>query len=158
MVVTGGGRDIGRGIARAMAKAGGNLVITGRSAAPLADTEQELRGLDAKTLAAEGAWVVVADIERGGGASVNQSSASAQTSGNGSYYGLAKQGVNGLTIELASELGKHNIRVNGIAPGTDCAAMREQDQARAALFLLSDDAAWITGQTLCADGGQLRRV
>ncbi len=117
--------------------------------------------------------------ERGGGAIVNQSSTAAYMGGGG-YYGLAKVGVNALTVALATELGPKKIRVNGIAPGpTDTAAMRGvpkpvidqivaamplgrlgrvEDQARAALFLLSDDAAWITGQTLCVDGGQIRRV
>lgn len=56
VVVTGGGRGIGRGIARAMAQAGADLVISGRSSAPLADTAEELRGLGA------GVTIVEADI------------------------------------------------------------------------------------------------
>lgn len=47
VVVTGGGRGIGRGIARAMAQAGADLVITGRSPAPLDETAVELRALGA---------------------------------------------------------------------------------------------------------------
>jgi len=47
VVVTGGGRGIGRGIARAMAQAGADLVITGRSPAPLEETAVELRALGA---------------------------------------------------------------------------------------------------------------
>lgn len=117
--------------------------------------------------------------ERGGGAIVNQSSTAAYMGGN--YYGLAKIGVNGLTAGLAGELGPMNIRVNGIAPGpTDTFATRStvsgevieallakmplarlgrpDDIADACLFLLSDAASWITGQTLCVDGGQIRRI
>ncbi|MDB5712041.1 MAG: family oxidoreductase [Sphingomonas bacterium] len=56
VVVTGGGRGIGRGIARAMAQAGADLVITGRSPAPLEEAAVELRALGATVV------VVAADI------------------------------------------------------------------------------------------------
>jgi 3-oxoacyl-[acyl-carrier protein] reductase len=124
--------------------------------------------------------VVPSMIARGGGAIVNQSSAAAFTMGGpAAYYGISKLGTNGLTAALASELGPHNVRVNGIAPGpTMTDAMRQvdaevikatlaqmpigrigstDDQADAALFLLSDQAAFITGQTLSVDGGMVRR-
>lgn len=117
--------------------------------------------------------------ERGGGAIVNQSSTAAYMGGN--YYGLAKLGLNGLTAGLALELGPMNIRVNAVAPGptntnaTQTAVPKEiidglvsklplarlgetKDIADACLFLLSDAAGWITGQTLCVDGGQIRRA
>ena len=59
----------------------------------------------------------------GGGAIVNQSSTAAYMYAN--YYGLAKAGINGLTIQLAHELGGSNIRINAIAPGpTDTDAAR----------------------------------
>ncbi len=115
--------------------------------------------------------------ERGGGAIVNQSSTAAYLYSG--FYGLAKVGINGLTQQLAHELGGMNIRVNAIAPGpTDTEATRIQagdvatgmvkslalkrmgqpeDMVGAALFLLSDDAAWITGQILAVDGGQTFR-
>jgi NAD(P)-dependent dehydrogenase (short-subunit alcohol dehydrogenase family) len=115
--------------------------------------------------------------ERGGGAIVNQSSTAAYLYSG--FYGLAKVGINGLTQQLAHELGGMNIRVNAIAPGpTDTEATRvqagdvamemvkslalkrmgqPQDMVGAALFLLSDDAAWITGQILAVDGGQTFR-
>jgi 3-oxoacyl-[acyl-carrier protein] reductase len=59
VLVTGGGRGVGRGISRAMAKAGANLVITGRTASYLEDTAAETRKLGSKTL------VVPADITSG---------------------------------------------------------------------------------------------
>lgn len=116
--------------------------------------------------------------DRGSGAIVNQSSTAALYAGN--YYGLAKLGVNGLTIALAKELGPQGIRVNGMAPGpTDTEATRTSvseerlkqvvdtlplkrlghtdDIVNAVMFLLSDEAEWITGQTLSVDGGQLMR-
>ncbi len=119
-------------------------------------------------------------IERGGGAIVNQSSAAAHLYGPvANYYGISKLGLNGLTVALATELGSQGIRVNGVAPGpTMTEAMKTVDpkllegsiamaplgragtpdeQADAVLFLLSDAAAYITGQVLAVDGGMIRR-
>ncbi|MGW1754287.1 SDR family oxidoreductase [Streptomyces mirabilis] len=114
-----------------------------------------------------------------GGAIVNQSSTAAWLGGG--YYGLAKAGINSLTASLAAELGGKNIRVNGIAPGpTDTEATRSvvpkefqeqmtnslaikrmgtpEDLAPAVLFLLSDEARWLTGQVVSVDGGQVVRL
>jgi 3-oxoacyl-[acyl-carrier protein] reductase len=116
--------------------------------------------------------------KRGGGAIVNQSSTAAWMAVG--YYGLSKLAVNGLTQALARELGPLKIRVNAIAPGpTDTEAMRSQvpepylkqmlaqlplgrvgtpaDLVGTCLFLLSDAAAWMTGQVLNVDGGQIMR-
>jgi NAD(P)-dependent dehydrogenase (short-subunit alcohol dehydrogenase family) len=114
---------------------------------------------------------------RGGGAIVNQSSVAAWHYA--SFYGLAKAGINGLTQQLAHELGYLGIRVNAIAPGpTDTEATRSQvgemasdlvkqaalqrlgqpsDMVGACLFLLSDEASWITAQVLNVDGGLIFR-
>jgi NAD(P)-dependent dehydrogenase (short-subunit alcohol dehydrogenase family) len=132
----------------------------------------------------DGALVVTRAVyphmqRRGGGAIVNQSSTAAWLYSG--FYGLAKVGINGLTQQLAHELGGMNIRVNAIAPGpTDTAATRAQagdaahdivrtslalkrmgqpeDIVGACLFLLSDEASWVTAQILDVDGGQVFRA
>ena len=92
-------------------------------------------------------------------------------------YTTAKAAINGLTRTLARELGPRNIRVNCIVPGAiaterqralwlspekerqfleqQCLKFRlsEDDVARAALFLASDEARGITGQNLIVDAG-----
>jgi 3-oxoacyl-[acyl-carrier protein] reductase len=115
---------------------------------------------------------------RGGGAIINMSSMAAY--GNGSAYGVSKLALNSLTVGLASEFAADSIRVNGIAPSLvdSEAAMvwlhdpaqagidqmiingqmirrqgRMHDLANACLFLCSEEASFITGQTLLVDGG-----
>ncbi len=94
----------------------------------------------------------------------------------GAHYCASKGGVLSLTRQMALELAPHWIRVNAIAPGlTDTAQPRygmseealeaaghmiplgrlalPDDIARAAVFLASDDAGFITGHTLHVNGG-----
>lgn len=90
-------------------------------------------------------------------------------------YGAAKAGVFGFTKSLAREIASRNITVNAVAPGyisTDMTAELSEeateklqqgiplgrlgvgaDVAGAVRFLLSEDAAYITGQILSVDGG-----
>ena len=87
-------------------------------------------------------------------------------------YGAAKAGLEAMSRTMAAEWGQYEIRVNAVAPGTvktpragqddlnDAAAKiplqrraEPQDIADATLFLLSDKASYITGQTLIVDGG-----
>jgi NAD(P)-dependent dehydrogenase (short-subunit alcohol dehydrogenase family) len=92
-------------------------------------------------------------------------------------YNVAKAGVIELTKTMAVELAKHHVTVNAIAPAQiDTRLTRSlpeeararrldripmgrfgdvDDVARAALFLASDDASYVTGHTLAVDGGYL---
>lgn len=113
----------------------------------------------------------------GGGAIVNVASVSALPSAPyHSAYGAAKSGVIALTRSIAAELGPFGIRANVVAPGatrTERAArfagdsldrrqqdwaplgraVRSEEVAQAIVFLLSDLASGITGQTLAVDCG-----
>jgi NAD(P)-dependent dehydrogenase (short-subunit alcohol dehydrogenase family) len=118
-------------------------------------------------------------IHRGGGSVVNQSSVAAWQPGG--YYSISKAAINSLTVNLAAELGPQGIRVNAIAPGfIDTEATREvtppklldamvrrtplqrigqpADLVGMVLFLLSDEASFLTGQVIAVDGGSIIRL
>ena len=114
----------------------------------------------------------------GGGAIVNVSStAGLQAVGGLASYVAAKHGVQGLTAVAALDYAGQGIRVNALAPGpiltdnlrlagdhaqqaaADAMPLKRighpQEVAAAAVWLCSDQAAFITGTTLAIDGGKL---
>jgi NAD(P)-dependent dehydrogenase (short-subunit alcohol dehydrogenase family) len=96
---------------------------------------------------------------------------------NTAAYATSKAAIDALTTVLAGELGAERIRVNSVAPGMiDTSRMDDvprgkvwdeivrnniplqragtgADIAHTVLFLCSEQAAWITGQTIYVDGG-----
>ncbi|AFL50340.1 3-oxoacyl-[acyl-carrier protein] reductase [Sinorhizobium fredii] len=128
----------------------------------------------------KGAWlgcqaVVPLMVGRNGGSIVNLSSESRWGAFGQSNYASAKAGLVGLTRTVALEQARNGIRVNAIAPGTTMTPMVEavpedirkgwldniplrreaqpSEIAAAIVFLLSDDASYVTGQILGVNGG-----
>jgi 3-oxoacyl-[acyl-carrier protein] reductase len=122
--------------------------------------------------------------ERGGGAIVNVASANAfKNESPEAAYNASKAALVALTKAMAHELAHRNIRANCIAPGQTITkekgartqtdpeqariqreyvqripmrrAGRPSEQAAAVLFLASNDASFVNGETLIVDGGEL---
>lgn len=112
----------------------------------------------------------------GGGSIVNVSSVvGARGMKNLSAYGASKGGINALTVQLAVELARDNIRVNAFAPGATNVERNLADDPRyleiwapliplgrvaepedmvgPCVFFASDDSRFVTGQLLYVDGG-----
>jgi NAD(P)-dependent dehydrogenase (short-subunit alcohol dehydrogenase family) len=120
-------------------------------------------------------------VKRQTGCIINMSSVNSELAiPNQVPYVVSKGGVNQLTKVMALNLAPHGIRVNGIGPGTILTELAKkavlgspearhtilsrtplgrcgepEEIASIAAFLASDDASYMTGQTIYADGGRL---
>jgi 3-oxoacyl-[acyl-carrier protein] reductase len=114
------------------------------------------------------------------GAIVNVSSLNYTAATDGlPHYSAAKAGVSQFTKVVAAEAGRYGIRINAVAPGSTRTPLTEgngllegkmgemfldrtplgrigepEDIAKTVAFLASDYAQWVTGETICVDGGQ----
>jgi len=108
--------------------------------------------------------------EQGGGSIVALGAAPQTRLEGGAAYAAGKEALKGLVRRLAREFWPRNVRVNLISPGLIAAPLDEGpirpvprthlagfgsavDIAYAALYLLSDEASWVTGTELVIDGG-----
>ncbi len=121
--------------------------------------------------------------QRGRGAIINISSASALVgTPRRAVYAASKGAIDAATRSLAIDLGPHGIRVNSVAPGVVDTALwaknkaipgvaaqidemtplrrwsQPDDVAEVVLFLAADASRFVTGETICVDGGMARTM
>ncbi|MEK4566705.1 SDR family oxidoreductase [Alkalihalobacillus sp. FSL R5-0424] len=125
--------------------------------------------------------------KRGGGAIVNIASWHAEkTITRLAAYAASKGGLTALTRQMSLDLGPHNIRVNAVCPSTVDTPLLEKtfaslenpeeafnqtlefqpfgrigtvdDIANACLFMVSDEASYVSGQTLMVDGAAINKI
>ncbi|MDA1347500.1 MAG: SDR family oxidoreductase [Chloroflexi bacterium] len=144
------------------------------------DVEEEawdrLMEVNVKTVVLSSKFAIPRMIEGGGGSIINISSIAGVRAYNATPYTTSKAAVNGLTMSMANDHGRDNVRVNAIAPGAVYTPMvagllsDEQREKRressmlgtegtgwdvgwAAVYLASEESRWVTGTVLTVDAG-----
>ena len=148
---------------------------------PITETTQELFeeivGVNLRGTFMTCKYAVPVLIERGGGSIVNIASVVAIRDSGSSHpaYAASKGGILSITIDLAGEYGRQNVRVNAVLPGMIKSPIQESvgtaspeiqkrlnalgrmgdvwDLAHAVCFLCTPEASYITGHVLPVDGG-----
>ena len=163
--------------------ANAGIQVSGRLLDSTEDDWDKIIGINMKGVAYSCKTVLPHMIENKSGAIVINSSINALLGSEGmAIYDMSKAGVLGLMRHLAVDHGKHGIRVNAVCPGNtitdfhinnfakkgiDVDGIREMTKgyglldraaepheiANVIYFLVSDEASFITGQTIVADGG-----
>ena len=155
-----------------------NVGISGRGT--VVEVTEELwdrvMTVNVKSIVLTSRYAIPRMIETGGGSIINVSSVAGLRAHSTTPYTTSKAAVIGLTMSMAADHGRENIRVNCIAPGlvyTPMVAGRMDDDLRehrnsatplgtegtawdiasAAVYLASDDARWVTGVVLPVDAG-----
>ena len=136
----------------------------------------QVMAVNVKSIVLASRYAIPRMIEGGGGAIINISSIAGLRAHSSTPYTTSKAAVIGLTMSMAADHGKDNIRVNCIAPGLVYtpmvaprmdAALRETrrkaaplgsegtawDIGWAAVYLASDEARWVNGVVLPVDAG-----
>ncbi len=171
--------DSAAGTAEEITRAGGRALALGADVSARWDAVLSVHLTGAFRCAQAAQAVFVAQRY---GRIVNLSSTSALGNRGQANYSAAKAGIQGLTRTLALELGRFGVTANAVAPGFIATAMTEATAARMGLsfedfqhrvaesvalqrvgepedvaaviaFLASDDASYVSGQTVYVDGG-----
>jgi NAD(P)-dependent dehydrogenase (short-subunit alcohol dehydrogenase family) len=147
------------------------------------ETVDRLLGVNVRGLLLLTTGLLPSMVAAGRGSIINLSSVSGVVgTPRRAAYAASKGAVDGLTRSLAMEYGPRNIRVNSVAPGAVKTALWErnravpgvieqieaqtalrrwaepEDIADVIVFLASDAARFVTGETLCVDGGMARTM
>lgn len=165
-IITGSGKGIGEAVARRFATEGARVVVNARSEDDVQRVVTAIKAsLGPMRLQGGGRMLFVSSIQ-GNRAAVPGTA----------HYSTSKAGLNGFIRSAALEFARDLITVNGVEPGMTLTPGVEQsisaerrekmaqtvplkrfgtpeEVAGAMLFLASDDAAYVTGQTLVMDGG-----
>jgi NAD(P)-dependent dehydrogenase (short-subunit alcohol dehydrogenase family) len=138
-------------------------------------------GINLKGMFLCGQAVARVMVRQGSGVVINMSSVNSElVMTNQVPYNVSKGGVNQLTRVMALSLAPHGVRVNGVGPGTILTELAKQavlasaeqrhtilartplgrcgepsEVASVVSFLASDDASYMTGQTIFIDGGRM---